>query len=102
MDISFPQAAIGDTIEVNTLDGVQTLTIPQGVEQGSVLQIKGIGVPQLGNPNKRGNHNFIINIKTPKNLSSEEKQLYQKLYELNCNKKPSSKFIDKMKNVLHN
>ena len=102
VNISFPQAALGDTIEVNTLDGKQELTIPMGIEQGKVLTIKGIGVPHLGNSSRRGNHNFVVNIKTPQNLSNEEKQLYKKLFEINRNKKPSSKFIDKMKNVLHN
>ena len=102
VEITFPQAALGDIIEVNTLDGKQQLTIPAGVVQDKVLQIKGAGVPYLGNSSKRGNHNFVVKIKTPQNLSAEEKQLYKKLYEINCNKKTSSKFIDKMKNVLHN
>lgn len=102
VDISFPQAALGDTIEVDTLDGKQELVIPAGVEQDKILQLKGAGVPHLGNSSKRGNHNFIVKIKTPQNITPEEKQLYKKLYEINCNKKPSSKFIDKMKNVLHN
>lgn len=102
VEVTFPQAALGDTVEVNTLDGKQELVIPAGVEQDKILQIKGAGVPHLGNSNKRGNHNFIVKIKSPQALSAEEKQLYKKLFEINCNKKPSSKFIDKMKNVLHN
>ncbi len=102
VDITFPQAALGDTIEVDTLDGKKELVIPSGIEQDKILQIKGAGVPYLGNSNKRGNHNFIVKIKTPQALSAEEKQLYRKLFEINCNKKTSSKFIDKMKNVLHN
>ena len=102
VDITFPQAALGDTIEVDTLDGKKELVIPSGIEQDKILQIKSAGVPYLGNSNKRGNHNFVVKIKTPQNLSVEEKQLYKKLYEFNCNKKTSSKFIDKMKNVLHN
>ena len=102
VDISFPQAALGDTIEVNTIEGKQKLVIPPGTSNDDVLQLKGLGVPYLGHQNKRGNHNFVVKIKTPKDLSSEEKQLYQKLFEINRNKKPSNKFIDKMKNVLHN
>jgi molecular chaperone DnaJ len=101
-EISFPQAALGDTIEVDTIDGKKELVIPAGVENDKILQLKGAGVPYLGNPSKRGNHNFVVKIKTPQNLSAEEKQLYNKLFEINCNKKPSSKFIDKMKSVLHN
>ncbi len=102
LEVSFPQAALGDTIEVNTIDGKRELVVPAGVENDKVLQIKGAGVPYLGNASKRGNHNFVVKIKTPQNLGAEEKQLYKKLFEINCNKKPSSKFIDKMKNVLHN
>ncbi len=102
VDVTFPQAALGDTIEVNTIDGKRELTIPSGSSQDDVIQLKGAGVPYLGNQNKRGNHNFVIKLKSPKSLNQEEKQLYKKLYEINCNKKPSDKFIDKMKNVLHN
>ncbi len=102
LDISFPQAALGDTVTVNTIDGPKELTVPAGIEQDKVLTLKGAGVPYLGNNTKRGNHHFVVKLKPAQNLTQEEKQLYKKLYEINCNKKPSSKFIDKMKNVLHN
>lgn len=102
VNVSFPQAVLGDTVKVNTLDGEKELIIPAGVQPEQILQLKGAGIPYLGSSSKRGNHNFVVKIKTPQNVSQEEKQLYQKIYELNCNKKPSSKFIDKMKNVLHN
>ena len=102
-EVSFPQAALGCTIKVNTLDGEKELEIPQGVQQDKILQLKGLGVPYLGGQGRRGNHNFIVKIKTPQTLSSEEKNLYKKLYELESGgKKPSENFIDKMKSVLHN
>lgn len=102
VDVSFPQAVLGDTISVKTIDGEKELIIPSGVQQDQVLVLKGAGIPHLGNSSRRGNHNFVVKIKTPQNVSGEEKQLYKKLYELNCNKKTSSSFVDKMKNVLHN
>ncbi len=102
LEVSFPQAALGDIVEVDTLDGKKELSIPQGAEEENMLQLKGVGVPYLGSPNKRGNHYFVIDIVTPRNLTEEEKQLYRKLYEIRHKKKPSSKFVDKMKNVLHN
>ncbi len=102
IELDFSQAALGDVIEVDTLDGKQNLTIPQGVQNDTVLQLKGAGVPHLGNPSKRGNHNFVVKIKTPQNISAEEKELYKKLYEIKFNNKTSVNFIDKMKNVLHN
>ena len=102
VDVSFPQAVLGDTINVKTIDGEKELTIPAGVQHDQVLVLKGAGIPHLGNSSRRGNHNFVVKIKTPQSVSGEEKQLYKKLYELNCNKKTSSSFVDKMKNVLHN
>ena len=81
VQISFPQAALGDVIEVDTLDGKKELTIPQGAEEENMLQLKGLGVPNLGNSKKRGNHYFVVDIVTPKNLTEEEKNLYKKLYD---------------------
>lgn len=102
VEVSFPQAALGDTIEVDTIDGKKQLEIPAGVEQDKIITLKGAGVPIIGAQGKRGNHNFVVKIKTPQSLTKEEQQLYGKLFEIQCKKKPSSKFIDKMKNVLHN
>lgn len=101
-EISFPQAVLGDKIMVRTVDGEQELEIPKGIEYDKIITLKGMGVPVLGSSSKRGNHHFVVKIKTPQNLSKEEEQLYAKLFEINCNKKPAPGFIDKMKNVLHN
>ena len=44
-EISFSQAALGDTIEVETVDGTKELKIHAGIQSGTVLTLKGVGVP---------------------------------------------------------
>lgn len=102
LNISFPQAALGDEVKIKTLDGEKSFSIPQGVEHDKILTIKSLGVPFLGEKNRRGDHLIVIKIKTPQHLTDEEKKLYTKLFEINQNKKHSESILDKMKNVLHN
>lgn len=102
IEVSFPQAALGDEIKINTLDGEKTFTIPQGVEHDKILTMKSLGVPHLGNNNKRGDHHLVVKIVTPKHMGEEEKKLYQKLFDLSKNKKQNESIMDKVKNVLHN
>ena len=102
VNISIPQAVLGDTITVNTVHGEKELVVPSGIEYGKILTIKNAGVPYLGHPEKRGDHLVLIKYKPPKSLNDEQKRLYKKLFELSENKKPSEKLIDKFKNAIHN
>ena len=54
--VNYLQAILGDTIEVETVDGSEQLEIPAGTQPGAVLTLTGKGVPKLGNPVARGNH----------------------------------------------
>lgn len=102
LNVSFPQAALGDEVTIKTLDGEKTFSIPQGVEHDKILTIKSIGVPFIGEKPRRGDHHVIIKIQTPQHLIDEEKKLYSKLFELNQGKKNPESIIKKMKNALHN
>ena len=77
--LSYLQAILGDTIEVETVDGPQQLEIPAGTQPGTVLTMKGRGVPRLGNPVARGNHEFSVRVQLPTKLSSDERQLLEQL-----------------------
>ncbi len=96
LEISMPQAVLGDNVEVKTVDGEETLHIPQGVENGDRLLIKGKGVPYLYKEGQRGNHYVTIKIKTPKKLSKEEEKLYKELFEIGKSEKKNG-IIDKVK-----
>jgi len=77
--LSYLQAILGDTIEVETVDGIDKLEIPAGTQPGTVLTMKGKGVPKLGNPVARGNHQVTVKVQLPTKLSSEERDLLEQL-----------------------
>jgi molecular chaperone DnaJ len=77
--LNYLQAILGDTIEVETVDGQRQLQIPPGTQPGAVLTLQGLGVPRLGNPVARGNHQFTVQVQLPTKLSAEERELLEGL-----------------------
>jgi molecular chaperone DnaJ len=77
--INYLQAILGDTIEVDTVDGPEPLEIPSGTQPGAVLTLNGKGVPRLGNPVARGNHLITVKVQLPTKLSSHERELLEEL-----------------------
>jgi len=78
LKINFSQAALGDKIKIDTLDGKINLKIPAGVEPATVLKLSGQGVPHM-NRRGRGDHLVKIRIKTPKNLTRKQKKLLEEI-----------------------
>lgn len=74
--IGFTQAALGDTIEVQTVDGMGELKIPAGTQSGTKLRLRGKGVP---NRHGRGDQIVIVRVKTPTKLSRQQKTLLEQL-----------------------
>jgi molecular chaperone DnaJ len=99
LEITPAQAVLGDVVTVRTLDGEQEVTIPAGIQHQNVVKIKGAGVPVISRPSQRGDHVIIIKVVIPTKLSEEEKQLYERLYELNGGKKPQKSIMSKVKGV---
>ncbi len=79
--ISFPQAALGDELEVLTLNGRAKLSIPRGTQTGDTLRIKGGGFPVLGRKG-RGDQLVQVVVKTPTELTPREEELFRELAEL--------------------
>jgi len=77
-DISFTQAALGDKIEVETVDGPVKLKIPEGTQSGTSFRLRGKGAHRL-HGRGRGSHIVRVNVKTPKNLTRKQKQLLKEL-----------------------
>ena len=103
LDLSVPQAVLGDEINIQTLDGDRRIVIPAGIETGKVITLKDAGVPYLNNPTRRGNHFVVLNIRTPKSLTEEERKLYARLYEISTGKEVNDESILKrFKKALHN
>ena len=99
VEISFSQAALGDDIQVITLDGEKELKINSGIQSGTIQTIKGLGVPYLNNPTKRGDHYIKINVLTPTHLSEEERKLFKRLGEIQSEKSQKETILDKIKDV---
>jgi len=78
-DINIAQAALGDKIKVDTLDGEIELKIPQGIQSGKKIRLNDKGIVSIGRNNRRGSHIIIINIAIPTKLNSEQKELFEKL-----------------------
>jgi molecular chaperone DnaJ len=77
--VSFPQAALGATLEVPTLEGGKTkLTLPEGTQSGTVLRLKGQGVPQLGGRG-RGDLHVLVRVVVPRHLTPEQRKLLEQL-----------------------
>ena len=75
VNISFAQAALGATIQVNTLDGKVELKIPEGTQTGTAFRVKGKGIPYLRNPNQRGDQHIVVTVQTPKKLTDTQREL---------------------------
>jgi curved DNA-binding protein len=75
-------AVLGGKVEVPTLTGPVFLTIPPGTQGGQTHRLKGKGMPQLRNQEMKGDLLAKINIRIPKDLSPEEKELFEQLAHL--------------------
>lgn len=87
--VSFPQAALGDEIEVPTLEGKATLKIPAGTQTGTVFRMKGKGITNLHGYGK-GNQNVKVYVEVPKRLTKRQKEL---LKEFDDSKKKKFSFF---------
>ena len=72
--ITYTEATLGAEIEIPTLEGKEKYTIPEGTETGTVFTLKGKGIPDM-NSKRKGDLLVTVTVKTPKNLSSEQKRL---------------------------
>jgi molecular chaperone DnaJ len=98
--ISFTQAAVGTEIQVPTLEGEQTLKVPEGTQSGTILKLRGKGVPVL-NGHGKGNLFVEVRVQTPTKLSKRQRELLQELQGIAQveNKPQRSSILGKMKDI---
>ncbi len=80
--ISLFDALLGGEVEVAAIDRRVRLKIPPETDNGKVFRLRGLGMPHLRNPKKHGDLLVKVEVKLPKNLSKEEKQLLHELRRL--------------------
>jgi molecular chaperone DnaJ len=76
--ISFTQAALGGEVEVPTLDGRGKLRVPPGTQPGTVLRIKGKGIPRRGTMS-RGDQRVEVSIEVPTQLTERQRGMIEAL-----------------------
>lgn len=97
--ISFTQAALGDTLQVPTIDGKIEYEVPEGTQTGTVFRMRGKGIQNV-NGRGRGDQFVRVNIEVPKNLSQKQKDLLRE-FEASSNANHTARrgFWEKMKNA---
>ena len=79
ISVSYLQAILGDTVEIVTVDGKVSLKIPSGTQPNATLSLENKGVPRLGNPVARGNHQVLVKVKLPTRITEDERNLLENL-----------------------
>ncbi len=77
-NVSFTQAALGDTVEIDTLDGKIKIVIPEGVQSGQMIRLKDKGITNLRG-NGRGDLYVEVIVVTPTRLSRKQRELLKEL-----------------------
>ncbi len=102
--ISFPDAVLGTTIEIPTVDGKAKIKIPAGTQGGKVFRLRGKGLPSV---EYHGVGDLLVNINiwTPQHLNGEEKKIMEKFKDSKTfDPMPTSKdksFFDRMRDYFH-
>lgn len=78
--ISFPQAALGDSVLVSTLDGKVELKIPEGTQSGTFFRLRNKGIPDVHGYG-RGDHHVKVTVVTPNKLTDEQKKILRDFAE---------------------
>jgi len=75
--ISFPEAALGVSKDIEAVNGKVRIKLEEGIQSGKILRLKGKGIPSL---NSYGNGDLLVhvNVWTPKVLNKEQRQFFEK------------------------
>jgi molecular chaperone DnaJ len=99
--ISYLQAILGSQLEVETVDGPHEIIIPPGIQPETVITLEGKGVPRLGNEVSRGDHLIRIKVDIPTKVSSEERELLEKLAKIRGDKTGKGGFGGILDSIFH-
>jgi curved DNA-binding protein len=72
-------ALLGGEVLVRAIDKEVKLTIPPESDSGKVMRLRGLGMPKLNKPDKRGDLYVTLQIKVPKNLTAEQQNEFKEL-----------------------
>ncbi|WP_340199171.1 molecular chaperone DnaJ [Ascidiimonas sp. W6] len=100
--ISISEAVLGTSKEIDTVTGKVRIKLEEGIQSGKILRLRGKGLPSI---NRYGNGDLLVhvNVWTPKHLSKEQKDFFEKMMDDdNFNPSPDKgekSFFDKVKDM---
>jgi len=78
VDVPAPAAALGTTVSVPTLDGDERIDVPAGTQPGTVVTLRGKGMPAIGRRG-RGDQQVVLNVVIPRKLTPRQRELLDEL-----------------------
>jgi molecular chaperone DnaJ len=100
LPLSVAQAALGDRVELPTIDGPIELTVPAGTQYGKVFRLAGKGVPHV-RTQRRGDQLVIARVVIPTDLTEAQKRALRELGGVTGKPQPTSKgFFDKFRDAI--
>jgi molecular chaperone DnaJ len=78
MPVNFTTVALGGEIQVPTLDGTETVKVPEGTQTGTTLRLRGKGMPDVSGRG-RGDLFATVQVQTPKKLNKDQRRLLEDL-----------------------
>ncbi len=98
--VNMVQAALGDRIEIPTIEGPVEIAIPAGTQHGQSFRLKGRGMPDVRG-GRRGDQYVVVQLVVPKDLDPEQKALLRKVGGLTGKPEKVAKgFFDKLRDVI--
>ena len=96
--VSFPLAALGATIEVPSLEGPLTLTVPAGTQSATTLRLRGHGMPSVRG-SQRGDHHVTLHVAVPTKLSKRQRELLEEYARAGGDAIEEKSFLDRVKDA---
>lgn len=98
--VSFPQAVLGTTLEVPTLEGKVRMKLPPGTQSGRTFRLRGKGIPVLGGYGK-GDQLVRVLVEVPEKVSKKQRRIIEELAEeMGVDTHPQQQtFLDKLKSI---
>ncbi len=105
VDVPAPAAALGTTVTVATLDGQEEIDVEAGTQPGTVVTLRGKGMPSLGRGRGRsGDQQVVLNVVVPRNLTDRQRELLGELRdsvtEDNLREAAAESLLSKVKRAL--
>jgi molecular chaperone DnaJ len=103
LDVPAPLAALGTTMDVETLDGPVPLEVPAGTQPGAVLPIRGAGMPTLRRSGRSGDLRVVVGVVVPRKLSKHQKHLLRELADSMTeeNLRTDDSVVGKLRRLFH-